>query len=284
MDVVIVNEQDLKSKIKAFKDGGKNKLHVLSDFDGTLTKVYVNGKKVPSIISILRDEDYLVEGYADKAKVLFAKYHPMEISHDLTLNEKRNAMGNWWTEHNELLIDSKLNLNDVKKAIKSDNLQFREGSLDFMKSLNEYGIPLVILSSAGLGQESISLLLERDNAKYDNVNIVSNQFEWNGEGYAVDYKKPVITVFAKKEVTLQGLSIFYELEKRKNVVLLGNSLGDSEMIDGFEYDHLISIGFLDSDEEKDMEAFKKVYDVVITNDGDFTYINSLLKEILNLKP
>ena len=46
MDVVIVNEQDLKSKIKAFKDGGKNKLHVLSDFDGTLTKVYVNGKKI----------------------------------------------------------------------------------------------------------------------------------------------------------------------------------------------------------------------------------------------
>jgi len=37
-----------------FRDG-KEKLHILADFDATLTTYFVEGKKQPSMISLLRN-------------------------------------------------------------------------------------------------------------------------------------------------------------------------------------------------------------------------------------
>ena len=51
------------------------------------------------------------------------------------------------------------------------------------------------------------------------------------------------------------------------------------MVEGFPYDNLIKIGFLNSDTEKNLEIYKKSFDVVIPNDGDLNFVNNLLEEI-----
>ena len=78
---------------------------------------------------------------------------------------------------------------------------------------------------------------------------------------------------------MKGLPIRKELEHRKNVLLLGDSLGDLQMTDGFDYENLIKIGFLNYQDEEKLEDYKKVYDVVILNDGAMSYVNGLLKKI-----
>ena len=80
------------------------------------------------------------------------------------------------------------------------------------------------------------------------------------------------------------MPIYEDLAKRKNVLLLVDVLEDVDMIEGFEYDNLIKIGFLNEKVDDDLKYFKKAFDVVITNDGDFSYVNGLLQKILNLKP
>ena len=52
------------------------------------------------------------------------------------------------------------------------------------------------------------------------------------------------------------------------------------MANGFKYDNLIKIGFLNDKEEENIEYYKDIFDVVITGDGDMGYINDLLKEII----
>lgn len=55
------NEQNFHKVLDAIKQDWYEKLHILADFDRTLTKSFVSGEKKPSIISVLRKEWYLSE-------------------------------------------------------------------------------------------------------------------------------------------------------------------------------------------------------------------------------
>ena len=62
------------------------------------------------------------------------------------------------------------------------------------------------------------------------------------------------------------------------------------MIDWFEYDNLLKIGFLNNSEwsehrftwdlKEKLEKYKENFDVVITDDGDMELVNELLKNIV----
>src|SRR3989344_8153603 len=95
-EIIISNNKKLEEiKKKIFKEG-KEKFQVITDFDNTLTKAFINGKSTPSIISILRNENYLTPDYPSKAHALFNKYHPIEISIEINDKEKKKAMKKWW--------------------------------------------------------------------------------------------------------------------------------------------------------------------------------------------
>ncbi|MEK6945333.1 MAG: hypothetical protein AABW63_00910 [Nanoarchaeota archaeon] len=278
-NVVIVNPQDLAEKRKAFVSNGINKIHVVADFDRTLTKAFVDGEKTPSLISELRTRGYISEDYSAKANALSDKYHPTEIDPNIPFEEKRKVMHEWWSKHFQLLIESGLNKSHLEKIIESGRIQFREGAGEFLDFLDEKGIPLVILSSAGLGGDSIEMFLEKQGKLYGNITIVSNSFVWGEDGKAIGIREPIIHVFNKDEASLRHYRNFHRVRDRKNVLLLGDSLGDVEMIKGFDYDNLIKIGFLNDEIDKNLDFYKKAFDILVLNDGKMDYVNNLLKKI-----
>ena len=145
----IINEKELKKKTELFKKQGLNKVHVVSDFDKTLTTNFVNGEEVPSIISVLRDGSYLTSDYAEKAQKLYNKYHPIEIDHNLSQEKRKKAMHTWWSEHFKLLIKSGLNRRDIKKVVESGKVKLREGIPEMLNFLHNHNIPLIIISGSG---------------------------------------------------------------------------------------------------------------------------------------
>ena len=64
------------------------------------------------------------------------------------------------------------------------------------------------------------------------------------------------------------------------MLLLGDSLEDVKMVDGFDYKHLIKIGFLDNKIAQNLEQYENSYDVVLLDDSSMDYVNGLLKEII----
>jgi 5'-nucleotidase len=63
-------------------------------------------------------------------------------------------------------------------------------------------------------------------------------------------KDPIIHVFNKDETSLATMShIYKQIQYRKNVILLGDSLGDVGMVTGFDYVNLLKIGFLNAEDE-----------------------------------
>ncbi len=280
MDAVIIPNPDNLEKIKsALAAGGADKLHVLADFDRTMTTAFVDGKPVPSLIYLLRAGNYLTPDYAAKAHALYEKYSPLERAPDLSLEEKQRAMREWWMTHFELLIKSGLNKKDIERAIGSGKIRLRLGAPEFLDTLRERGIPLVILSSTGLGGEAIKLCLAQNNRFYDNIHIISNSFAYDESGRAVRVNEPIIHSLNKDESALRDLPDYEAIKNRPNILLLGDGPGDADMAAGSD-GVLLKIGFFNTEKQELLEAFKEKFDAIIMNDGTFEYVNDLLKEIL----
>ncbi len=277
MNTIIPNSKNLeliKSKIK--KDGYK-KLHILSDFDRTLTYSTIDGIKTPSIISMLRDGKHLTEDYSAKAHALFDKYHPIETNYSIPLDERKKAMQEWWEAHNKLLVKSGLSLKDLEDIVQNGHLKFREGVAEFLDFLHEQNIPLIIFSASGAG-DVIELFFKKIGKNYSNIYYITNKFNWNENGKAISTKGTLIHSLNKDETILPDIPEVYQVVKnRRNVILLGDGIGDLGMITGFDYDNLIKIGFLNSPEFK--EEYEKNFDVILEGDGDFSFVNEIIKSL-----
>ena len=279
-NIIIPNKEKVKKLKQKIKSDGKGKLHIIADFDRTLTySQTIERKKLPSVISILRNGDYLSEEYAQKAHALFDKYHPIEIDPKIPREEKKKAMQKWWNTHSNLLIESKLNKKDLETIAKTGIIRLRKETDKLFDYLSKNEVPIVIMSASGIGN-TIPMILEKENVFYNNVHIITNIYEFDKSGRATSVSKPTVHAMNKDETTIHNhLEIYKKIKNRKNIILLGDSLGDLGMITGFEYDNLIKIGFLNPGEEQNLEKYKENFDMIITNDGSFEEINKLIKEI-----
>ena len=279
-DILIADERHLENMKEAFLKGGSKRMHVLTDFDRTLTKAEVNGKPIPSVISILRDKDYISRDYSEKAHALANKYRPIEMNPKAPMSEKKKKMEEWWTQHFNLLIKSGLNIKHLERIVNEGGIQFREGALEFLKILHKERIPLVIISSSGVG-DTIPLLLKREKALYDNIHIITNLYEWDKKGNATGVTKPITHVMNKDERSIKDHpAAFKAIKGRTNVMLLGDSIGDLGMLKGSDYRHLIRVGFLNENVEESLKTYRDNFDVVMLNDASMDYVNALIKGMI----
>jgi 5'-nucleotidase len=279
-NVIIFNPKVLEEKIKKFKEQGQDKIHVLADFDRTFTYAYINGEKIPSAISILRKESILNEEYSRKTEELFTKYHAFEVDASMPLPEKKSKMAEWWDLHNQELLKHGLEKKHLDLVAQSPKMKLRQGLSQFLNTLNSRQIPVVIMSASGLGDYVIFKILERDKINFQNISIISNSPDFDKSGKLIGFKKPYIHVLSKTETMLKDFPAYGQVKDRKNVILLGDNIEDIGMVEGFDYDNLIKIGFLNDKVEDNLEAYKQNFDIVLTNDTDMGYINDLLNQII----
>ncbi len=282
-DIIIPDKPKLEKKIEAIRKEGASSLHVLSDFDRTLTKAFFKEEKIPSLISHLRNGHYLTKDYAEKAQTLFNKYHPIELSDKITKEEKSKAMLEWWSAHYKLLVKSGLNEKTIKQALKDiiqeGKIKLRKGAAEFLQKLNQDNIPLIILSSAGIGN-MVTEFLKEQNLMFNNIHFIGNTLKFDKAGNFAGIKdNKIIHVLNKHEAEIKNLPIYEEIKQRKNIILLGDSIDDLGLAQGVQHKNIIKIGFLNFSEQS-LEEFQKNFDVIIMNDGDFSEINNVLSKIL----
>jgi 5'-nucleotidase len=159
-------------------------------------------------------------------------------------------------------------------------LKLRQGLAEFLTLLNANQIPMVIMSASGLGEYVINKLLKKEGLNFPNISIISNTPIFDEQGNLTSFKQPIIHVFNKDETMLKDFPVYDQVKDRKNVILLGDNIEDIGMVEGFDCDNLIKIGFLNDKVEENLEAYKQNFDVVLTNDTDMNFVNSLLNQIL----
>ncbi|XP_078143543.1 cytosolic 5'-nucleotidase 3 isoform X2 [Centroberyx gerrardi] len=88
--------------------GGASKLQVITDFDMTLSKFAVNGKRCPTCHNIIDNCSLVTEDCRQKLLQLKNKYYPIEIDPHLTMEEKYPFMVEWYFKSHTLLVEQRI--------------------------------------------------------------------------------------------------------------------------------------------------------------------------------
>ncbi len=274
-EIYFSNKGILNKKISEIKKDGISRLHIVSDFDRTLTRCFYNGKKLPSTIALIRENNYLTKDYPEKAFDLFNKYHPIEKDLSLDYSYRYKKMHEWWKRHEELLVKSGMSIEVIKDIAKNHKKIFRPGFSEFAGLLNKYNIPILIISS-GIGNLIEEYIKDK---RIKNSYILANMLEFDSRGRATGYKGKIIHILNKSEAELSNKEYKKKISKRKNIVLLGDSIEDANMADSINAKTIIKIGFLNEDVKEKLSIYKTRFDVVIVNDGSMGFVNALLKKV-----
>lgn len=257
-----------KEKILKTNNWCDNKVHVLSDFDKTITT-----KSSKSTWGILNQNDYLKK----ESKKLFEIYRPFEVDTDIDEETRMHKMKTWWEKSADLFIKSKLTKQFLKEQTRNPNLmEFRKGAKEFLKNMHERNIPVILLS-AGIG-DFIEEFLTANDCNYDNIYIISNFLKFEKD-VAVGFSNELIHSANKKEMFIPD-NIKEKILNRPNIILLGDNISDVDMAKEEDRKDALKIAFLEENEIENLDNFKEKYDVVCTNNTSF---NDLMDEIEILK-
>jgi len=261
-------------------------LQVVTDFDRTLTKAVLNGKEGASSYGIIEHSGLLSPEYHLKIREYFQLYFPIEIDPHKPVEEKIPHMLDWYRLANQLLVDEKVSITMFEDMINRSNIGFRERVHEFLIHLEEKDIPLLVFS-AGIGDLIEKIFLTFEKKVYRNMHVVGNRISADEKGIIIGFKDPVIHVFNKNEMAVKhnsSASWFESVTHRKNMILLGDSLGDVGMAAGLtDPGAIIKIGFLNQNVEENLLKYKELFDVIILDDGTFDFANDLLQEITDRK-
>ncbi|GBB94177.1 hypothetical protein RclHR1_02300018 [Rhizophagus clarus] len=273
-------EVTAKKLDKILKDGF-NALHIICDFDGTVTKYYRNKEKKersPGSHLILSSSSRLTDEFKKKTSGLLDKYYPIEVDNKLTMEQKLPYMVEWWTQAHQLLIDQKINKDDVAAMVAETPVDIREGISELIDKCKEKDIPFLIFS-AGV-KDVIEEILITQKLKHSNMHVVSNKMIFNPEtGICNEFAEPLIHVFNKSEIAIKDSNYHTTIEQRRNVILLGDSIGDLKMSSGIKHDVCLNIGFLNYDNDEILKIYLEKFDIVVTGDGPMDVANMILQAI-----
>ena len=148
------------------------------------------------------------------------------------------------------------------------------------QSVHSKEVPVLVLS-AGVG-DLINHIMDHFGVLHSNVKLVSNFLKFDEEGNIVGLKgeeSELIHMYNKAETVRKRSE---EASERKNVIVLGDSLGDLHMAAGVKDPNVVlTIGFLNNNIESSLETYKENFDIVLVDDQTMSFPNSLLGEILS---
>lgn len=260
-------------------NAGIQSLHVVADFDRTLT--HPNSE---TSWSALKESKVLSEKFYQESTKLFETYHPIEIDHTLSIETRYKAMDDWWDSAHIALLEENVTEKDFVKmaALCRESMYFRNETEEVFELLYELAVPILVFS-AGLG-DIIDKVLEDRKLSMSNVHVLSNHLVFDGaDGIATRFKHSNIHTFSKSEVILDDVHEDYaeEIKDRRNVLLLGDSIGDRGMVqEDSNHDTILRIGFLNNEhDEEALKHYKEAFDVVLENEPSMHFVHELIKEI-----
>lgn len=236
----------------------KDNYYVVLDFDGTIT----NAESIDSWRALIDFEIYGEECKRDIEK-LNGKYKPIEADYHMEHEIKKQHMADWYRKSMDFLYHYQLTYTKLQKALQKEKLKLREGAKEFLKSLHQKDIPIIILS-AGIGN-TIEEFLKKQECYYDNIYIISNFLTFKED----KMQKFTGTIIHSMNKKMEGFlpEIWQErVNQKEYAILCGDIIEDIQMIHKEDLDKTITIGFLNNRTDENLKRYNQNYDFVLTEE------------------
>ncbi|CAL8069846.1 unnamed protein product [Orchesella dallaii] len=263
---------------------GPDSLQVIADFDATLSCYHSAGKKCETSYGVIQNSRLTPEDVKVRGAELFKTYHPIEIDSSISAEEKALKMVEWYERKHDNYVTSskKLKSADITEMVKEAHLNLRDGCGKVLDKLQSANIPTLVFS-AGSGNV-VEEVLRMQKKLHPNTKVISNFMEFDDETTELArFRKPVVHPGNKNEAALHGdnAKYFEELKNRNNVILLGDTIGDTNMASGVSNpDAILKIGYLNFNFELQLESFKDAFDIVLVDDQTVYFVDALLDLVL----
>jgi len=275
--ILIPRPTEFRAKRVELIRGGFDNLQVIADFDNTLTHALSeNGQRSKTCHGILESAPTLTEKFKQKACEYYDHYHPLEISHNLSLEEKIPVMKEWYSKAHESLLEENITLDSISEAVRDADTRLRTGASEMISILQAHRVPLLIFS-AGIGNVIEEFMYQRFGSLAETTHIISNWMDLD-HGKPL-FREPLIHMFNKDERQTEGTDFADAVRQRRNVLLLGDGIGDVTMANGVAHNVVLKVGFLNFNEAGLLPEFTKVYDVIVFDDGSFELVNHILRTL-----
>ena len=215
----------------------------------------------------------------------------------MSIEEKEEHMNTWWDCDLQGIVDEKLSKENFLTMTKKGNIHFRHGTNELFQLKIKHQFPFLVVS-AGIGEvikAAFEVYFENNGISVESLrpfSIVSNLGIYDESNILVEFQKPYITIM-NKDVSVAR---FVDDQKHKdeeehhhihgNIIMMGDIAEDVKMIEKVDIDWSIKIGFLNDAQKLNDQAFLDnfwmLYDIVITNDGNLTVLNWLIKAIAGI--
>jgi len=244
-------------KLAVFASAGADALHVVSDFDLTLTAGKQPGQNIGTWD--VMDELLPPEG-VERHTAIYNSFRPIEVQGKLTSEMAKEK----WSETLDLITSYSINIDDIEAAFLSV-AKLRVGAKELFDICSSKSIPTVVLSS---GIKNVVLTMAK-HYKISPTHILSNELEFDrATRHVTGWRRDsLIHMLNKNEMGHAELSTLSKA--RPNILLLGDVPDDAKMVTG---DTVIRIRVLDprKGEAHDLQTTREVsfdagYDLLVEN-------------------
>jgi len=264
-DFLFKERESVLKKLQFFINAGRDKLHLLLDFDRTLTLGQNELGENVTTWEILKT--HLPQKAQLEYEQYYNNYRPLETEKQMT---EADAII-WWERILNLYSENQLKWQDIKKDV-SLKMPIRPFTKELFEACEKKNIPTIILS-AGI-KDIIDLWCQKFKIKP--TLVLSTKLVFSPKGYMIGWERDsLIHVLNKKEKSHQ------EIEKirsvKPNTILIGDSLDDILMVEGEDVLRIAVYNPRRDDKPDRLKDLTENFDLILQNGT----LNGVIK-ILNL--
>jgi 5'-nucleotidase len=185
----------------------------------------------------------------------------------------------WWDQMHKLMVKHGMPQRTlIPRIVKEGAMTPRPGAIKLLKHLSFLNVPVLIVS-AGLS-DVIEEFLRQHDALNDNITICSNRLNYGTDLAPLSVSPvPYITSFTKRLAYAASSTFFNQNAKRRTLFVLGDSIADTDVTSDVSYDHLLTIGILNSRSRE--SEFQDSFDaLVLGDDGSLSAVDALISDVV----
>ncbi|XP_055339503.1 7-methylguanosine phosphate-specific 5'-nucleotidase A-like isoform X2 [Paramacrobiotus metropolitanus] len=247
---------------------GLDRFQVVTDFDQTLTRFHRDGQFSHSCYSIISRSPRTSDQFRSDSLKLHDHYVEIELDPTVPFEKKIPHMEEWWLKQHDLFLQLGFQESWIKEMVRESTVEFRDRTDEFFQKLDNFRVPLLIYS-AGIDNLISGVLSERSNIKSTSLEplIVANSMVFDEKGLLKGFREELIHSFNKNEIFPHHRDYFEKHSSRRNVLLMGDMIGDLAMADGMRAkENVITIGFLNTKIHSSFSLYSSSFDIVLIDD------------------